>query len=211
LHEPNRGKLRIENLSDLVFGLALSLGSIILVSKSVATPFDLISNIVLFGFSFLIVIWIWSGYTRTISALALENRGTFVLNIMLLFCVAIEPYLFYELFQAPLSLLDFASSVYAVDAGAMMFILAGLAYLVVREEKTQLNHEAPAYRAGRFRTMINAEVASGIIFWASALPIFWVPDGLTSYLRFDMWYGVFVVFFLVFRLSRRRELGPASR
>jgi uncharacterized membrane protein len=212
MHEASRGKLKIENLSDLVFGLALSLGSIILVSKSVATPFDLITNIVLFGFSFLIVIWIWSGYTRTISALPFENRWTFVLNVMLLFGVAIEPYLFYVLFQAPLSLLDFASSVYAVDGGAMMFILAGLAYLVVGEEKRQLKHEAPtAYPAGRFRTTINAEVASGIIFWASALPIFWVQDGFMSYLRFDMWYGVFVVFFLVFRLSRRRESGPASR
>ena len=122
-----RSKLRLENLSDLVFGLALSLGSIILVSKSVATPSDLLTNVALFGFSFLIVIWIWSGYTNVMAVLPSEIRGTFLLNIALLFCVAIEPYLFYVLYQ-PISIgfLDFASSLYAVDGAAMMFILAGL-------------------------------------------------------------------------------------
>jgi hypothetical protein len=215
LSETNRSKLRIENLSDLVFGLALSLGSIILVSQAVATPFDLIRNVALFGFSFLIVIWIWSGYTRTIAALPFENRWTFLLNMMLLFCVAIEPYLFYVLFQlsspSSLPLLDFASASYAINGGAMMFILAGLAYLVVGEERRRPSREALTFDPMRFRRMINAEVASGIIFSASALPVFWIPDGFFSYLRFDLWYSVFVVFFVIIRLGRRTEPMPIPR
>jgi len=50
-----RSKLRIENLSDLVFGLALSIGSISLFLKSVQTPYDLVVNVALFGYSFLII------------------------------------------------------------------------------------------------------------------------------------------------------------
>jgi hypothetical protein len=51
-------KLRIESLSDLVFGLALSLGSLVLISKPTQTPSDLVSGVMLFGFSFAIVVWV---------------------------------------------------------------------------------------------------------------------------------------------------------
>jgi hypothetical protein len=202
-----RAKLRIENLSDLVFGLALSLGSVILVSRSVQTPSDLVTNVVLFGFSFIIVIWIWSGYTRTMSVLPFEIRGTYILNIALLFGVAIEPYLFYVLFQ-PIptsslssSLLGFASSLYALDSGAMMFILAGLAYMLLNEVKAR-PRRIPGFSAERSRRIMYAQVASGSIFWASALPFFWIADPFGSVVRFDLWYFVFVTFFGVFRIRR---------
>ena len=95
---PNAPKIRnrIENLSDLVFGLALSIGSIVLISKLPQTPTDLVTGVAIFGFSFLLVVWIWSSYTAVMTALPLEVRGTYVLNVMLLFCVAVEPYLFYR-------------------------------------------------------------------------------------------------------------------
>ena len=202
-----RTRLRIENLSDLVFGLALSLGSIILVSNSVSTPSDLVKNIALFGFSFLIVIWIWSGYTRTMAVLPFEIRGSFILNIVLLFCVAIEPYLFYEMFQTgeSLTLLGFTSSVYAFDNGAMMLILAGLAHVLLGEEAKKTTH-TPGFEPARFRIVMYAEVASGAIFWFSALPFLWTADSIGSFVRFDMWYAVFVVFVLMVRLR-----GRASR
>lgn len=58
-----------------------------------------------------------------------EVRGTFLLNIVLLFCVAVEPYLFYVLSEGQNSLLEFSSSVYALDVEAMLFIwLAWCAY-----------------------------------------------------------------------------------
>jgi len=200
-------KLRIENLSDLVFGLALSLGSIILVSTSVDTPDGLVTNVVLFGFSFLIVIWIWTGYTRTMSALPFEIQWTFLLNVALLFCVAIEPYLFYELFRpAPLSFVGFASAVYAVDGGSMMFILAGIGSLVIREHKGK-SSDSEGFSEARFRSAVRAEIVSGSIFWASALPIFWIQDPFGYFVRFDMWYLIFVTFFIVSRFGRRRRDG----
>lgn len=200
-----RTKLRVENLSDLVFGLALSLGSIILISHSVDTPLDLVTNLALFGFSFLIVIWIWSGYTRIMAVLPIEIRGTFVLNIVLLFCVAVEPYLFYVLFEGPFSLLDFASSVYAFNGGAMMFILAGLTRLLVGEERKGL--PTPGFSMKRFRRAMYAEISSGLVFWASAFPFFWVHDPFGSFVRFDMWYAVFLVFFVIIRLRSREARG----
>lgn len=198
----------IENFSNLVFGLALSLGSIILISRSVTTPDELIVNVALFGFSFLIVVWIWSGYTRTISFFPFEIPGTFILNIALLFCVSISPYLFYVLSQlsqpSSLGFLDFASSLYALDAGAMMLILAGMTYLLLREEKTRTSHTVGFSRA-RFTRVMYAETASGSIFCASALPFPWIPDTFGSFIRFDMWYFVFVVFIGVLRFRRAAE------
>ncbi len=49
-------KTRIETLSDLVFGLALSIGSIALVQHIPQAPADLTTDIVQFGFSFLIIV-----------------------------------------------------------------------------------------------------------------------------------------------------------
>jgi hypothetical protein len=51
-------KVRIESLSDLVFGLALSIGSLTLIGKLPQTAQDLVTDVVLFGFSFLIVVLI---------------------------------------------------------------------------------------------------------------------------------------------------------
>jgi hypothetical protein len=197
----SRSKLRIENLSDLVFGLALSIGSITLISKLPQTPSDLVTSIVLFGFSFLIVIWVWSGYTRTMSALPYEVRGAFLVNVALLFCVAVEPYLFYVLDASPFSLLDFASSIYALDAGAMMFLLTGLAALARRARSNGPSHGVTAADLGRLRRVIVAQILSGSLFLVSALPFFWLPVPFGSFLRFDLWYCIFIVFGLI-RLRR---------
>jgi uncharacterized membrane protein len=195
-----RSKLRIENLSDLVFGLALSIGSITLISRLPQTPSDLVANIVLFGFSFLIVIWVWSGYTRTTAALPFEVAGSFALNIALLFCVALEPYLFYLLQETGLSLLEFASSVY--DTAAMMFLLAGLAHLVRRIGRRSGSGLTTA-RLQRLRRVMFAEIFAGAVFAVSATPFFWVPVPFGMFLRFDLWYGS-LVGFLALTLSSLR-------
>jgi uncharacterized membrane protein len=200
-----RSKLRIENLSDLVFGLALSIGSITLISKLPQTPSDLVTNIVLFAFSFLIVIWVWTGYTRTMSALPFEVRGAFVLNIALLFCVAIEPYLFYVLDQSAIGLLDFASSIYALDTGAMMFLLAGLVYMVRHAKHDSLPHGTSSDQLERLRRVMFAEIFSGAVFFASTLPLFWLPVQFGSFLRFDLWYGSFILFFGIIRVPVGRK------
>ena len=199
-----RVRLRIENLSDLVFGLALSIGSIVLISRLPETPTDLLSGIVLFGLSFLIVVWIWSGYTSVMVLLPFETGGAYLLNIALLFCVALEPYLFYVLQQSKLSLLDYASSVLALDVAAMMFILAGLIYLLLRaERRSQVPTLAPS-RLKRLRSVMMSEAATGLVFVFSSVPYFWVQVPVGSFLRFDIWYVTLAVFFGVTALLRRR-------
>jgi len=86
---------RIESLSDLIFGLALSIGAISLVSRVPATPSRMLIDISQFGFSFLILVSVWLGFTNIMSVLPLEDGTTVILNLVLLFLVSIEPYLFY--------------------------------------------------------------------------------------------------------------------
>jgi hypothetical protein len=196
-----RVKLRVENLSDLVFGLALSIGSILLISKMPQSPTDLVTGIALFGGSFLLVVWVWAGYTTTMTALPYEVRGTFLLNIMLLFCVAVEPYLFYVQSEGQFSLLEFASSAYAVDVGAMLFILGGLVRTLLREERRRGSHGLPPIQLKRFRRSLTSLAMGGTIFMVSALPLFWIPVPLGDFLRFDMWYVVIVVLFVAPRVG----------
>lgn len=194
---------RIENLSDLVFGLALSIGSIILISKLPQTPTDLVTGVVNFGFSFLLVVWFWSGYTAVMTALPFEVRGTFLLNILLLFCVAVEPYLFYVQSEAQLPFLAFSASVYALDVGATLFTLSGLERMLLREEKKG-GSRLPAQRLRRFGRSSVALSIGGVVFVVSALPVFWIHVPLGGYLRFDMWYVVIGLLLVAPRLGRRR-------
>src|SRR5437879_7741379 len=127
---PQRPRPRIESLTDLVFGLALSIGAIILISKQPANPVDLYRPIAGFGFSFLILIQIWFRFTEVMSVLPVQTALTRVLNTILLFLVALEPYLFNILpfFLSPRQtfseLYDVTSSIYALDIGAIHGILA---------------------------------------------------------------------------------------
>src|SRR5438876_2647088 len=85
---------RIQSLSDLIFGLALSIGALNLIaSKPPDTP-ALLGNIATFGFSFLVLIFVWFRYTEIMSVLPVETTRTRALNTVMLFFVAIEPYLF---------------------------------------------------------------------------------------------------------------------
>ena len=68
--ESFRSKSRIEGLSDLVFGLALSIGSIALIQHIPQAPTALINDVLNFGFSFLIIAVIWLSYTRIVSSLS---------------------------------------------------------------------------------------------------------------------------------------------
>jgi len=58
---------RIEGLSDLIFGLALSIGAIQLVGNSPRTHGQLITALAEFEFSFLLLINVWDRYTTIVS------------------------------------------------------------------------------------------------------------------------------------------------
>ena len=82
---------RIEGLSDLIFGLALSIGAIQLVGNVPKTSTQLVTALAAFGFSFLMLINVWNRYTTIVSLVPIETRGMVRLNILLLFMVAVEP------------------------------------------------------------------------------------------------------------------------
>jgi len=181
---------RIAALTDLVFGLALSIGAISLISKQPANAPDLYLAIAGFGFSFLILIQIWFRFTEIMSILPLETTGTRVLNTLLLFLVALEPYLFNNLgfffvtgqIPGPLGV---ASTVYAMDIGSIYGILAMFTNILATEEKKLV---APDLLK-KYKFSRNLEIAVAVIFLFSAIPEFWILN-----LRYFFWATTFFVF-----------------
>jgi hypothetical protein len=74
------------------------------------------------------------------------------------------------LFSAPFSVLDFSSTVYAIDAGAMIVILAGLTHAFLSEEEKLTVHRLSPIRIMRIRRIMGAEIVAGAIFAFSVLP-----------------------------------------
>ncbi|MGH9920649.1 MAG: TMEM175 family protein, partial [Nitrososphaerales archaeon] len=91
----------MESLADLIFGLALSVGAISLVSNPPPNVGAVYNDLATFGFSFLVLITMWLRYTRIMSVFPLETRRVTNLNILLLFCVSVEPFLFNLVRNAP--------------------------------------------------------------------------------------------------------------
>ncbi len=163
----------IEGLSDLVFGLALSVGAITLVGNPPHTSLEIYHDVGTFAFSFYILISTWLRYTRIMSVLPLERRRTTVSNVLLLFCVSIEPFLF-NLIQRPASgseassFLDTASTLFALDVGGMMLMLG----LFCNEIATEDRKLVPSDLIGVFRIERDGWLLSSAIFLVSATPIF---------------------------------------
>jgi uncharacterized membrane protein len=207
-----RLKVRIETLSDLVFGLALSLGSIVLVQHIPQSSTDLTVDIIQFGFSFLIIVGIWLGYTRIIGILPVETPVTLFLNLALLFCVALEPFLYYILFQPNIDsvFLDFSSAAFALDTGAMMVLLSGMMFIVLREEKLGVAHRLRASALRNFKISMTAQIIGAAIFLASISEVFWIQVPGLGYLRFLMWYAALGTFFASRAFARKGVEGAAS-
>jgi hypothetical protein len=208
--EQEYAKIRIriapESFSDIIFGLALSIGSLILIQSHVVAWQDVAWNVLLFGFSFLVIALTWLLFSRTISVLPVEVPSALLLNLVLLFCVALEPYLFYLLMNgATQNLLYYTSIGYALDVGIMYVILATLASLVLRQERTGMISQRlklhPTFLK-RFRHMMIAEYIVGVLFLVSTAPVFWVLTAF-GHLRFVLWYSSFLIFLITHMLARR--------
>jgi uncharacterized membrane protein len=197
-------RIRIETLSDLVFGLALSIGSINLIEHIPQDATGLITDVGLFAFSFLIIVGIWLGYTRIIAVLPVETASTLSLNLGLLFCVALEPFFFYVYQTAPAAFLDFSSAAYALDTGSMMALLAGMMFLVIRQDSRREVRRLRQVSIRNFRvSMVSQAIGSGL-FIISASDVFWVVVPDFGYLRFLIWYIALGTFFASRALSGSR-------
>jgi len=83
------------------------------------------------------------------------------LNMLLLFLVAIEPYLFNILIiqnsAVSMSLASEVSAFYALDIGAMNFVLAYFTYILTQEEKKLI----PTEMIKRFKVSRNSLTLTG--------------------------------------------------
>jgi uncharacterized membrane protein len=160
-------KTRIESLSDLIFGLALSIGALTLIGQPPSDFQTLVLSIAFYAFSFLILISVWYSYTRTMAFLRVETDRLVSFNILLLFLVSIEPFLFNKLINSSMSLVENVSIVYAFDLGGLFAIQAFLANSILSDKNK------PEQVIRDFRLRRNTQLIGMALFFISALPIFW--------------------------------------
>ncbi|HKM51139.1 MAG TPA: TMEM175 family protein [Candidatus Bathyarchaeia archaeon] len=183
-----RAKPRIESLSDIIFGLALAISTIPLISRIPTRPFGMLIDLLEFGFSFLILISVWLAYTNIMSILPIEDNIIVTLNLALLFLVSIEPYLFYlnitfDILAHEL-LLNYASILYALDMTGLMLILALFTHQLAREEKGLVPKEALT----QYKRVRDVLFISGALFAITILPFFWAFKIQGLPIRFYLWF-----------------------
>ena len=129
------------------------------------------------------------------SVLPVETGRTRSLNTIMLFLVAIEPYLFNQLSfglnavaSSPLPQ-DVASATYGLDLGAIWIILAAFTHILTIEER---NLVAPDL-VHKYRLMRNLEIIVAGIFFVSLLPPFWTTMIRGTSLRYVLWGLTFFV------------------
>ena len=192
-----RVRLGIETISDVVFGLSLEIGSIALVAKLPQSGADLTSDIVEFGFSFIIIFMVWFAYRRAVVSLPHETQRTLIANVALLFCVSIEPFLFYVLVVGSESVTGAASVAFALDVGAMMLLLSVLYYLLLAEERNAPSGHAHPAVLRQIRVSGVGRTVVALVFFVSALPSFAGPGILSLTIREDVWIIALGLFFAV--------------
>jgi hypothetical protein len=125
------------------------------------------------------------------SVMPVESRITTRLNTALLFCVAVEPFLFGLLTRPPAipsaSLVSFegaASSLYALDMGIMMAVLGVFSLTLADEEKALVNREF----AREFRLDAKVWFVGSAAFLISILPFFYTTAmGPLGAVRYYFW------------------------
>jgi uncharacterized membrane protein len=180
-----RPRPRIEELADLIFGLSLSIGSIVLVITSPTTTAEIESHIAAFIFTFLILISAWLIYTTDMSVLPVETTTITFLNMGLLMLVALVPFLLNTTEVAQSSAIkDFSSTLFALDLGGILMILAAFAHVISVEERKLVAPElARLFKNGRNRMVIIAAV-----MFVSIAPQFWQWTLFGFPLRLYVWY-----------------------
>jgi uncharacterized membrane protein len=204
-----RPRPRIEELADLIFGLSLSIGSIALIASQPSNSSEILSHIAAFGFTFITLITAWIVYTTDMSVLPVETKSFTFLNVALLLLVALVPYLLNsaELVNQSLptdqasAIRDFASSLYALDLGGILLILALFAQVISTEEKKLVAPDlARLFRNGRNRMLVLAA-----ILFVSIAPQFWQWTLYGVPTRLYVWYLPLISYWV------GRAVRPESR
>ena len=190
-----RPRPRLESLSDLIYGLSLSIGAISLVitNAQTSTVSDINRNVLEFLFVFLLLITSWIIYTSDMSVLPIETRLVTFLNVVLLILVAIFPYLFDQVVSTfnPDSVQEYASILFTADLAGTLVIMATFAHIIAREEEHLVDGEVMI----RFRTARNRmSVLTVVVLLSLAAPWDWLFLGV--HVRLLIWYVPIVSFWL---------------
>jgi uncharacterized membrane protein len=200
-----RPQPRIEALSDLVFGLSLSLASISLIVSPPSSPSEINNHILAFVFAFILLITAWINYTSSMSVLPLETRTVTVLNVIMLMSVALVPFLLniIELPNPSLALVenlvirDYASTLFAVNLSALLAILGLFSHILAKEETKLIAPDLVA----RYRTTRNLTLILAGFMLLTAAPIFGTYMILGYPIRLYVWYVPIIVYWIS-RLAR---------
>jgi uncharacterized membrane protein len=182
------GTSPLDKLTDTIFGFALAVGALSFTAKSVQNESEVIAGIFMFGQSFLILIVIWWGHHNLMLHIDTNRPKTIFMNIVLLFFVAIEPYLLNAL-NADFSLFAFTSTLYAIDMAFLMGISASLAHILVTENRGKLSDiQLKSYRSRR-----NSQIMFAGLFLLSALPQFLTWRLMNIPVRVCLWYTTLAI------------------
>lgn len=196
--EQSNPKPRIESLSDLIFGLALSIGALSLISKPPVSPAEIRSDIIGFTVSFIILISVWLRYTSIMSVLPMETPATVFLNVVLLLLVSIEPYFFDLLNLGPnptlsqLANLEYASVLFALDIAGLMAIMAFFTHILTVEENKLVSMKL----IRKYRIVRNSLFLAAGLFLLSVLPQFWAWKIYGTAFRFYFWLVPLGIFWI---------------
>jgi uncharacterized membrane protein len=204
-----RPRPRIETLADLIFGLSLSIGSIALIANPPNSIGEITTHILAFAYTFFVLITAWLIYTTYMSVLPTETRTVTFLNVGLLLLVAIVPYLLngVEVVNSNLtpnavsSIQNYSSTLFALDLGGILLILATFAHVISLEEKRLVAPElVTLFRNGRNRMVILA-----FLTLVSVAPQFWEWTLFGVPIRLYLWYPPLVSYWV------GRAVRPDSR
>lgn len=171
----------IEKLTTAVFGFALAVGALSLTKANPETTIDVVGGLVLFILSFIILVVIWWGTIDIMSKIDKGKPETIFLNIVLLFFVAIEPYLLNILNT---QLFPLSSALYAIDMAFLMLLLAALRQILIKEKKATLTVQ----QLRHFTISRNFQFVYAGLFFLSILPPFieWTLAGMS--VRVLIWF-----------------------
>lgn len=179
-------RARVQTLSDLVFGLALSIGALALINQQPHDLAQLSFSLFAFAFSFLILVNVWYRYSTIMSILPVETAGLIVLNLLMLFLVSVEPYLLNLLvFQTSLysAVGEYVSIFYGLDIAGLNLVVGWFVHALANEEKRLV----PRDMLRHYRLVRNFMFTGAAVFVLSLFPFFWVWRIAGFPVRIIMW------------------------
>ncbi|MDD1770184.1 MAG: hypothetical protein LUO79_03775 [Methanomassiliicoccales archaeon] len=196
----------IEGLVDLIFGLALSIGALILINTVPKDSTEILQDLLAFTYGFIILVFIWEEVTKEMLLFKVESTGMLRVTYILLFLVALEPYLFNLITQHTASNVDeIASMLYAADLASLMAVLAFFAQKIINGAGNTSPLVRKAYHEKR-----QVFVFQATVFIVSMLPVFWELSVGTTKLRFIIWILAPMIA-LIWGIGRRQREKRQTR